>query len=42
MEMEGHRDEDFVGGSGDGGNLVVSNARLNQQLKVMAQEAGAG
>lgn len=42
MEMEGRRVEDFVGGLGVRGNLVVSNARLNQQLKVMAQGAAVG
>lgn len=34
--------EDFVGGGGQSGNLVVSNARLNQQLKVTALEAREG
>lgn len=39
--MEGRRVEDVVGGW-VWGNLVVSNAWLNQHLKVMAQEAGVG
>lgn len=34
--------EDFAGGVSRSGNLDVSNARLNQQLKVMALEAGDG
>lgn len=34
--------EDFVVVDGRGGNLVVSNAGLNQKLKVMAREAKAG